>query len=207
MIICRLEGKVAIITGGASGIGEATAGLFTKHGAKVIVADIVRKIGHTTSSEITYTHCDVNKEEDVSAAVDLAMEKHGKVDIMFNNAGTTERKSRKAIENDMEEFQHVMNVNIKGVMHGIKHASRVMVPNKNGCIISTASIMGIQGGLGPYAYTASKHAVIGLTRQGAADMGKYGIRVNCVSPAGLATDFVLKLVGDSSMSLEEKKNN
>ena len=85
MIICRVEGKVAIITGGASGIGEATVGLFTKNGAKVIVADIAKKVGQTFSSDVTYTHCDVSKEEDVIAAVDLATKKHGKVDIMFKH--------------------------------------------------------------------------------------------------------------------------
>ncbi|GLJ12654.1 hypothetical protein SUGI_0195320 [Cryptomeria japonica] len=194
----RLEGKVAVITGGASGIGEATVGLFTKHGAKVIVADISKKAGQSFSPDATYIHCDVSKEEDVSAAVDLAMEKHGKLDIMFNNAGIVETKSRKAMEYDMEEFQRVLSVNINGVMHGIKHAGRVMVPRKNGCIISTASVGGLLGGLSPYGYTASKHAVIGLTKQGAAEMGRYGIRVNCVSPAALATDITLRFFGKSS---------
>ncbi|GLJ12657.1 hypothetical protein SUGI_0195350 [Cryptomeria japonica] len=208
----RLEGKVAIITGGASGIGEAAAGLFTKHGAKVIVADITKKagLGQSFSPDVTYTHCDVSREEDVSAVVDLAMEKHGKLDIMFNNAGVADKENRKAMEYDMEEFQRVVNVNIKGVMHGIKHAARVMVPRKNGCIISTASMAGIVGGMGPYAYTASKHAVIGLTKQGAAEMGRYGIRVNCVSPGPLATDIVLRFFGNSfpmSLSPEELKAN
>ncbi|GLJ12653.1 hypothetical protein SUGI_0195300 [Cryptomeria japonica] len=204
----RLEGKVAIITGGASGIGEATVGLFTKHGAKVIVADISKKVPQSFSPDVTYAQCDVSREEDVSAAVDLAMEKHGKLDIMFNNAGTVDKKNSKAMEYDMEEFQRVMNVNIKGVMHGIKHAARVMVPRKNGCIISTASMAGIVGGLGPYAYTSSKHAIIGLTKQGAAEMGRYGIRVNCVSPAALATDITLQFFGkDNPMSLEEIRAN
>ncbi|XP_057851024.2 short-chain dehydrogenase reductase 2a [Cryptomeria japonica] len=206
----RLEGKVAIITGGASGIGEAAAGLFTKHGAKVIVADITKKAGQSFSPDVTYTHCDVSREEDVSAAVDLAMEKHGKLDIMFNNAGVADKENRKAMENNMEEFERVVNVNIKGVMHGIKHAARVMVPRKNGCIISTASIAGIVGGMGSYAYTSSKHAVIGLTKQGAAEMGRYGIRVNCVSPSPLATDIVLRVFEKSfpmSLSPEELKAN
>ncbi|GLJ33455.1 hypothetical protein SUGI_0673050 [Cryptomeria japonica] len=192
----RLEGKVAIITGGAAGIGEATARLFTKHGAKVIIADIAEEAGKHTAQSLspmaTFIHCDVSKEQDVSAAVDLAMEIHGKLDIMFNNAGTGDSQKSSVAEYDMQEFERVMNINVKGVMHGIKHAARVMIPNKRGCIISTASIAGTLGGAAPYAYTASKHAILGLTKNGAAELGKYGIRVNNVSPSGIATGFTME---------------
>ncbi|GLJ12649.1 hypothetical protein SUGI_0195200 [Cryptomeria japonica] len=115
------------------------------------------------------------------------------------------RKTNKAIECDMKEFQRAMNVNLKGVMHGIKHAGRVMIPNQKGCIISTSSIAGIFGGTASYSYTASKHAVIGLTKQGAAEMGKYGIRVNCVSPSGLATVLAFQYFGMNTTNVEEKK--
>ncbi|KAH9288873.1 hypothetical protein KI387_032990 [Taxus chinensis] len=197
----RLHGKVAIITGGAAGIGEATVRLFTKHGAKVIIADIAdesgKKVAETLSPWTTYIHCDVSKEQDVSSAVDLAVEMHGHLDIMFNNAGRVEsQKKLGAAEYDMEEFERVMNVNVKGVMHGIKHAARVMIPNKKGCIISTGSIAGTLGGTGPYGYTASKHAILGLTKNGAAELGKYGIRVNSVSPTGLATAFTLQYANE-----------
>ncbi|KAH9324024.1 hypothetical protein KI387_044481, partial [Taxus chinensis] len=192
----RLEGKVAVITGGAAGIGEATVRLFTKHGAKVIIADIADEAGLKLSESVsplgTFIHCDVSKEEDVSAAVDLAVEKHGKLDIMFNNAGTISSEIRSAVEYDMKKFDRVMNINVKGVMHGIKHAARVMIPHKKGCIINTASIAGLLGGVAPYSYTASKHAVIGLTKNGAAELGKFGIRVNSVSPSGLATYFSMQ---------------
>ncbi|KAH9289096.1 hypothetical protein KI387_033213, partial [Taxus chinensis] len=191
----RLEGKIAIITGGAAGIGEATVRLFTKHGAKVIIADIAdnegQKVAESLSPLATYIHCDVSKEQDVKAAVDFAMEKHGKLDVMFNNAGTGDSHRKSVADYEMEEFDRVMKVNAKGVMHGIKHAARVMIPNRKGCIISTASVAGISGGLCAYAYTASKHAVIGLTKNGAPEFGKYGIRVNCVSPSGVATELVM----------------
>ncbi|GLJ32719.1 hypothetical protein SUGI_0658300 [Cryptomeria japonica] len=192
----RLEGKVVVITGGAAGIGEATVRLFTKHGAKVIIADIADEAGLKLAESVaplgTFVHCDVSKEEDVSKAVDLAVEKHGNLDIMFNNAGTISSEIKSAVEYDMKRFERVMSVNVMGVMHGIKHAARVMIPQKKGCIINTGSIAGILGGAAPYSYTASKHAVLGLTKTGAAELGKFGIRVNSVSPSGLATYFSMQ---------------
>jgi NAD(P)-dependent dehydrogenase (short-subunit alcohol dehydrogenase family) len=204
----RLNGRVAIITGGASGIGEAIVRLFTKHGAKVIIADIADeaggKLAESLSPQATYVHCDVTKEQDMSATVDLAMEKHGQLDIMYNNAGIL-AAGKSVAEYDMEQFDRVMKVNVRGVMLGIKHAARVMIPRKKGCIISTASVVSIVGGLTPYSYTASKHAVIGLTKNGAAELGKYGIRVNAVSPYGLATALTVEYFkeGDASSSASE----
>lgn len=119
------------------------------------------------------------------------MEMHGKLDIMYNNAGNIDSPKTSVGEYDMQDFERVMNINAKGVMHGIKHAARVMIPNRKGCIISTASVAGIVGGIGTYSYTASKHAVVGLTKNGAAELGKSGIRVNCISPAAIATDLAL----------------
>eukprot|EP00253_Pinus_taeda_P000937 PITA_00937 len=208
----RLEGKVAIITGGAAGIGDAIVRLFTKHGAKVIIADIADEAGKNLAESLsppaTYVHCDVTKEEDISAAVDLAMEKHGQLDIMYNNAGTIEFLAVESVaEYKMEQFDRVMRVNVRGVMLGIKHAARVMIPRKKGCIISTASGASIIGGSTPYAYTASKHAIIGLTKNGAAELGKYGIRVNAVSPYAVATALInmyLKQGNASAVSEEEK---
>jgi len=204
----RLNGKVAIITGGASGIGEAIVRLFTKHGAKVIIADIAdeagRKLAESLSPPAIYLHCDVSKEQDMSAVVELAMEKYGQLDIMYNNAGIG-IADKSVAEYDMEQFDRVMKVNVRGVMLGIKHAARVMIPQKKGCIISTASVASIVGGLTPYSYTASKHAVIGLTKNGAAELGKYGIRVNAVSPYGLATALTVEYFkeGGASSSASE----
>jgi len=207
----RLEGKVAIITGGAMGIGEAIVRLFTKHGAKVIIADFADEAGKNLAEQLsplaTYVHCDVSKEQDIRAVVDLAIEKHGQLDIMYNNAGIYDALlSQRVEEYDMEQYDRVMNVNVRAVMLGIKHAARVMIPRKKGCIISTSSLASIVGGSAPYSYTASKHAVIGLTKNGAAELGKYGIRVNAVSPAGVATPFSVKQMrrgGDSSSVISE----
>lgn len=209
----RLEGKVAIITGGAMGIGEAIVRLFTKHGAKVIIADLVDEAGknlaESLSPSATYVHCDVSKEQDISAVVDLAMEKYGQLDIMYNNAGINDAVMVKSVaEYDMEQYDRVMSVNVRGVMLGIKHAARVMIPKKKGCIISTSSLASMLGGAAPYSYTASKHAVIGLTKNGAAELGKYGIRVNAVSPSGVATPFSVKQLrrgADSSCVITEQE--
>jgi NAD(P)-dependent dehydrogenase (short-subunit alcohol dehydrogenase family) len=203
----RLESKVAIITGGAAGIGEAIVRLFTKHGAKVIIADIADEAGRTLAESLsppaTYLHCDVSKEQDISAAVDLAMEKHGQLDIMYNNAGINDSVMVKGVaEYDMEQFDRVMSVNVRGVMLGIKHAARVMIPRKKGCIISTGSVAGILGGA-RYSYTASKHAVIGLTKNGAAELGKFGIRVNTVSPYALVTALTVQNFRQGDSNSEE----
>eukprot|EP01018_Ginkgo_biloba_P027557 Gb_30884 [translate_table: standard] len=157
--------------GGAAGIGEAIVRLFVKHGAKVIIADIADQAGKRLSEELgicgTYVHCDVSKEEDVSAAVDLAVRMHGCLDIMYNNAAILGKSCVNNVgEYDMEDFD--------------------------------------RGGLAPYAYTASKHAIVGLMKNGAAELGQYGIRVNSVSPTGVATAMTVKYVNGSDSSVTEE---
>jgi NAD(P)-dependent dehydrogenase (short-subunit alcohol dehydrogenase family) len=147
----RLEGKVALITGGASGIGESTAKLFSKHGAKVIIADIQDELGHSVCKDLSpqstsFVHCDVTKETDVENAVNLAVSKFGKLDIMFNNAGITGVAKTDILETTKLEFEQVIGVNLVGVFLGTKHAARVMIPACKGSIISTASICSVLGG-------------------------------------------------------------
>ncbi|XP_076914023.1 short-chain dehydrogenase reductase 2a-like [Bidens hawaiensis] len=193
----RLEGKIAIVTGGAGGIGSATVRLFAKHGAKVVIADINDEAGLILASSlspfVTFVHCDVSLETQVQSLIDLTISRYGRVDIMFNNAGVLGNQSKhKSIVNfNVDEFDKVMSVNVRGVALGIKHASRVMIPNKTGCIISTASVASVMGGMGPHAYTASKHAIVGLTKNAACELGKYGIRVNCISPFGVPTSMLV----------------
>ena len=186
-LFTRLEGKVALITGGASGIGEATARLFSKNGAKVVIADIQDELGHSVckdldSSSAYYVPCDVTKEEHIENAVNTAVSKYGKLDIMFNNAGITGVNKTNILDNKKPEFEEVINVNVVGPFLGTKHAARVMIPARRGSIINTASICGSLGGVAPHAYTSSKHAVVGLTKSTAVELGPLGIRVNCVSP-------------------------
>ncbi|KAA8549475.1 hypothetical protein F0562_001159 [Nyssa sinensis] len=193
----RLEGKVAVVTGGARGIGEATGRIFVKHGAKVVIADVEDAAGivlaNSLSPSATYVHCDVSLEEDVQNLINLTVSMYGQLDILVNNAGVlgNQSKHKSIINFDPDEFDHVMRVNVKGAALGMKHVARVMVPRRSGCIISTASVAGLMGGLGPHAYTASKHAIVGLTKNAACELGRYGIRVNCISPFGVATSMLV----------------
>ncbi|XP_014493222.1 secoisolariciresinol dehydrogenase-like [Vigna radiata var. radiata] len=186
----RLEGKVAMVTGGASGIGEATARLFSKHGAHVVIADIQDHLGLSLSKELesaSYIHCDVTNENDVENAVNSVVSKHGKLDTMFNNAGITGANKTSILDNTKSEFEAVINVNLVGVFLGTKHAARVMIPARRGSIINTASVCGSIGGVASHAYTGSKHGVVGLTKNSAVELGAFGVRVNCVSPYVVAT--------------------
>ncbi|KAH6762160.1 Rossmann-fold superfamily protein [Perilla frutescens var. hirtella] len=204
----RLEGKVALITGGSTGIGETTAKLFSKHGAKVAIADVQDELGQSVIKQIgpsnsTYIHCDVTNEDDVRNAVDKTVSAYGKLDIMFNNAGIANQPKPRIIDNEKQDFERVMAVNVTGVFLGMKHAARVMIPARSGTIISSASLASGMGGAATHAYTCSKHAVVGLTRNLAIELGQYGIRVNCLSPYALATDLSKKYLGLDDEGVEQ----
>lgn len=190
----RLDGKVALITGGASGIGETTAKLYVQQGATVVIADIQDERGHALSQEfdsISYVHCDVTKESDVKDAVDYAVSKFGRLDIMFNNAGITVPMQFLSVSDaEKSHFEKVYNVNVYGAFLGAKHAARVMVPQKKGSIIFTASASVEVAAEFPISYVTSKYAVVGLTNQLCLELGKHGIRVNCVSPFLIPTPMV-----------------
>ncbi|KAF8396994.1 hypothetical protein HHK36_018632 [Tetracentron sinense] len=193
----RLEGKVAIVTGGARGIGEATVRLFARHGAKVVIADVEDAVGimlaNTLVPLVTFVHCDVGLEEDIENLINSTVSRYGHLDILFNNAGVlgNQSKHKSIVDFDTDEFDRVMRVNVRGAALGMKHAARVMVPRGTGSIISTSSVAGVMGGLGPHTYTASKHAIVGLTKNTACELGRYGIRVNCISPFGVATSMLV----------------
>jgi len=194
----RLDGKVAIVTGGARGIGEAIVRLFVKHGAKVVIADIDEAAGEALAASlvphVAFVRCDVSVEEDVERAVDRAVSRHGRLDVFCNNAGILGRQTRPAksiLSFDAGEFDRVLRVNALGTALGMKHAGRAMVSRRCGSIVSVASVAGVLGGLGPHAYTASKHAIVGLTKNAACELGAHGIRVNCVSPFGVATPMLI----------------
>ncbi|KAJ4764253.1 NAD(P)-binding Rossmann-fold superfamily protein [Rhynchospora pubera] len=209
----RLDGKVAIVTGGSRGIGEAIVRLFALHGAQVIIADIDDSEGEALASslgpQVSYVHCDVSEESDIEHVVGHTISCHGKLDILCNNAGVLGRQTRTAksiMSFDADEFDRVMRVNVRGSALGIKHAARVMVPNGRGSVISMASVAGVLGGLGPHAYTASKHAVVGLTRNAACELGAYGIRVNCISPFGVATSMLVNAWKDAEIDGDDDKS-
>ncbi|KAK4480857.1 hypothetical protein RD792_011709 [Penstemon davidsonii] len=208
-----LEGKVALITGGASGIGECTAKLFSQHGAKVAIADIHDELGHSITNSIgpsnsTYIHCDVTNENHVKSTIDKTISTYGKLDIMFNNAGISDdRMKPRIMDIEKTDFERVLSINVTGVFLGMKHASRVMVPARGGTIISMASVASGIGGSATHAYTCSKHAVVGLTRNLAVELGQFGIRVNCLSPYALATPLSKKHMGYDDEGLEAAMNH
>ncbi|KAF5763928.1 putative secoisolariciresinol dehydrogenase [Helianthus annuus] len=207
----RLEGKVALITGAASGIGECSAKLFAKHGAKIVIADIQDQLGQAVCEAIgfsnsIYVHCDVANEEDVKNAVDIAVATFGKLDIMFNNAGIVDPYKARIIDYEKIDFERVLSVNVTGVFLGMKHAARVMVPARAGSIISTASVASNLGGLNTHAYTCAKHAVTGLTKNLAVELGQFGIRVNCLSPYAVATPLATNFLEMDREAVENKAN-
>ncbi|XP_004494457.1 short-chain dehydrogenase reductase 3b-like isoform X2 [Cicer arietinum] len=188
----RLEGKVALITGAASGIGEETVKLFVENGAIVVAVDVQDELGSQVASSIgldkvTYHHCDVRDEKQVEETVNLALKKHGRIDILFSNAGIIGSLSS-ILELDLNDFEKTMATNVVGAAATIKHAARAMVAkNIRGSIICTTSVSAIIGGTGPNGYTTSKHALLGLVKSACSELGGYGIRVNSISPFGVAT--------------------
>ncbi|XP_042054956.1 tropinone reductase-like 1 [Salvia splendens] len=204
----RLQGKVAIVTGGASGIGASAVSLFNDHGAKVVIADIQDDLGNALAEslgpDVTYIHCDVTDEDHVHGLVDAAVAKHGRVDIMYSNAGVVERTTS-IVDVDKGELQRTLSVNLAGAFLAAKHAARVMAPARKGCIIFTASACTEVAGIAGHAYVASKYGIVGLMKSLAVELGSHGIRANCVSPFGVLTgiaarDEKTKLMFDGMMS-------
>ena len=194
----RLANKVALVTGGGSGIGEATVRLFVAEGAAVVIADIQDDRGRRVAGELgpraAYVHADVSREGDVQAAVAETVRRFGRLDCMFNNAGYGGVGGRIA-EIPVAGFDETLGVLLRGVFLGMKHAAPVMKAQGSGSIISTASVAGMVSGLGPHVYSAAKAAVIHLTRSVAMELGEHNVRVNCICPGGIATPIFGKGLG------------
>lgn len=186
----KLDGKVAVITGGSSGIGKASVKLFVQEGAQVVFGDILDDKGKALAEELEpnaiYIHANVRNESDIKAAIDLAVEKFGRLDCMFNNAGFG-GVGGKIEETLTDALDVTIEVIFRSVVLGMKHAAPIMKSQGSGSIISTASVAGLMTGMGPHIYSALKAAIIHLTRTVAMELGGNGVRVNCICPGAIPT--------------------
>ncbi len=196
----RLQNKTALITGGASGLGAAATERFIEEGCRVCICDIQKEAGESFARRFKdkafFALCDVTREEDIAAAMDAAVQKFGKLDIVFSSAGIIGAVGPIATTPG-DEWRFSIDVLLNGTFYTMKHAARVMLPRQSGSIISMASTAGLMGGLGPHAYTAAKHAVVGLTKNVATELCHANIRVNAIAAASMATPMVARsLTGD-----------
>jgi NAD(P)-dependent dehydrogenase (short-subunit alcohol dehydrogenase family) len=196
----KLDGKVAVITGGASGIGAAAVRLFVEEGCRVVIADVQDDKGARLADELgkssAYLHADVSRESDVSGAIAHALSRFGRLDCLYNNAGLG-GVSGPIAEIPVDGYDQTMGVLLRGVFLGMKHAAPIMKRQGSGSIVSTASVAGLQAGYGPHIYSAAKAAVVHLTRSVAMELGESGVRVNCICPGGIATPIFGEAIGVS----------
>jgi NAD(P)-dependent dehydrogenase (short-subunit alcohol dehydrogenase family) len=189
----RMQDKVVIITGGASGIGEATAHRMASEGAYVTVADIDDSRGHAVATEIgdhaRYVHCDVTDESGIERLVDYVTAAHGRLDCFYANAGVV-GASGPIDELTAEEFEVATAVLLRSAFFSMKHAARVMKPQRSGVILATSSIAGIDGGWAPHLYSACKAAIVGLTRNVASELAPFGIRCVALAPGKMLTPMM-----------------
>jgi 3alpha(or 20beta)-hydroxysteroid dehydrogenase len=197
-MMSKLNNKVAIITGGAGGIGKETAKRFLQEGAKVVLVDLFQESLEQAKEELSQfgdihiVQADVTKESDVQNYVRQTVQRYGKVDVFFNNAGI-EGKVQPIIETALEDFEKVQRVNVNGIFLGLKHVLPVMTTQGNGSIINTSSVAGLGGTPGVAPYVTSKHAVIGLTKVAALEAAGANVRVNSIHPSPVNTRMMRSL--------------
>ena len=190
----RLDGKVALITGGARGMGESHVRAFAAEGARVVFGDVLDDKGKAVASSlgdsVRYIHHDVTSEEEWASAVACAVETFGKLDILVNNAGVL--KFGRITDMSFPEFRRVLEVNACGQWLGMKSVISPMRDAGGGSIVNVSSIEGLAGAAGLSAYSASKFAVRGMTKTAAQELGAYGIRVNSIHPGAILTDMIME---------------
>ena len=186
----RLEGKTALITGGARGQGAAEATLFAEEGANVVLTDVLDEDGERTADAIgaDYLHHDVTSEAEWAAAVARTVELHGGIDVLVNNAGIYIETS--LLGGDLEQYRRVIEVNQVGVYLGMREVAPVMIERGGGSIVNISSVAGMRAGAGSFAYSASKWAVRGMTKSAAVRLGPHGIRVNSIHPGVIDTPML-----------------
>ena len=196
------EGKVAVVTGAGSGIGRATAIEFARKGAKVVVSDVIEDGGDETVrvikdiSDGLFIQCDVSKVTDVQKMIRATTDLYGRLDCAFNNAGVSNGMPKFAVEHTEEEWDRIININLKGVWLCMKYEIPEMLKQGKGAIVNTSSVAGLVGAPGRSAYTASKHGVVGVTKVVALEYAKAGIRANAVCPGGIHTPMLDPLLSN-----------
>ena len=204
-MVNELVGKVAIVTGGASGIGRGTVEKFAAEGARVVIADVETDKGEELATALGqdafFQRTDVSDPEQVAALVAAAVEKFGGLHVMVNNAGVSGTMHRRLLDDDLADFHRIMAVNVLGVMAGTRDAARHMGAHGGGSIINVTSIGGIQAGGGVMTYRASKAAVIQFTKSSAIELAHYEIRVNAIAPGNIPT----RLVKTSGMYMDAEQ--
>jgi NAD(P)-dependent dehydrogenase (short-subunit alcohol dehydrogenase family) len=199
----RLEGKVALITGGGSGMGKVASELFAAEGANVVLTDVNDEAGEATASSIGerafYVHADVSKEADAQAMVAAAVDRFGRLDVLYNNAGIMPLDDGSVTDADGSIWDAVLAVNVKGVMYGCKFGIPAMLEHGGGSIINVASFVAWMGAAtSQTAYTASKGAVLAMTREIAVEYALKGIRCNALCPGPIETPLLLALLSDDA---------
>ncbi len=202
-----MKNKVVIVTGAASGIGEATAILFAQHGARVVVSDIQEKKGEEvvkkirdSGGEAAYFHADVSKAEDNQSLVDFTIKTYGKLDVAVNNAGIG-GEGNKIAEMSLEGWHKVIDINFHSIFYGMKHQIKAMLEGGGGSIVNISSILGSVGFQGSAGYVSAKHAMVGITKTAALEYSRENIRVNAVGPAFIDTPLLDQLDDDLKKQL------
>jgi NAD(P)-dependent dehydrogenase (short-subunit alcohol dehydrogenase family) len=208
----RLKDKVAIITGAGSGQGRASAKLFAKEGAKVIIAEWNEENGKQVEQEIIsvgheaiFLKTDVSNEENVRTVIDEVVRRYGRIDILFNNAGIgfssrSTYKMDSLLETPLKDWNQILSINLNGVYLMSKYVLPIMIKQENGSIINNSSLNGILGVTGADAYTAAKGGVVSLSRVMAVDYGKYNIRVNCICPGAIDTPMIAEVLENEKIA-------
>jgi NAD(P)-dependent dehydrogenase (short-subunit alcohol dehydrogenase family) len=206
----ELAGKVAIVTGGASGIGKASVELFASEGAKVVVADIQVEGGEmlakSLGQNVAFHRTDVTREAEIEGLVAFAIERFGGLDVMFNNAGGDRIVDIPFVDRDFSQFEKVMALNLLGPLLGMKHAARHMAKRGGGSIINTCSTGGIFPGIGIPFYRAAKAGLLQVSKSLALELSPQGIRVNCITPGPVTTDTFgtkLGISGEKARQIEK----
>ncbi|WP_030326497.1 SDR family NAD(P)-dependent oxidoreductase [Streptomyces sp. NRRL B-3229] len=203
----ELSGRVAVVTGGAAGLGRATVERLLEDGARVVVADLDRDTGESLAEgcgpEVRFRQTDVAVAEQVQELVAFAVEEFGGLHLMVNNAGIAGVMHTSLLDEDFADFQRVLSVNLLGVMTGTQAAARHMVANGGGSIVNLSSIGGVQAGPSVLAYRASKAAVIHFTKCAALDLAAHDIRVNCIAPGGIPTRLLASATATAGPEAEE----